>query len=123
MNGFDWYLLGWKRAFDTRGRSRRKEFGYFILVNYTLLVVLFGLHVAFENSMGNVFAVAVGIFILAIIVPKLTLIVRRLHDIGVSGWFCLLVFVPFVNIVLLASCLIGDGKPGTNKWGVNPKFS
>jgi uncharacterized membrane protein YhaH (DUF805 family) len=53
-------------------------------------------------------------------VPSLAVGVRRLHDIGKSGWFTLLGFVPIANIVLLV-WLAQDGQPGANEYGPNPK--
>lgn len=54
------------------------------------------------------------LYSLAIIVPFLAAGVRRMHDVGRSGWWILL---PFVNLYF-ACC---DSEPGDNKWGANPK--
>lgn len=66
-----------------------------------------------------------GIISLVLLLPGLGVAVRRLHDIGKSGWWLLLALVPFVNfvfaIVMLIWC-IKDGDKGDNKFGPSPKY-
>ena len=64
--------------------------------------------------------VLILIYVLAILIPSYAVTVRRLHDTGKSGWWLLLMFVPFGNIILLIFCLI-DSTPGPNQYGENPK--
>lgn len=52
------------------------------------------------------FPLLVSLYGLAVLVPGLAVCVRRLHDIGKSGWWVLM-------------CL--DGEPKENQWGANPK--
>lgn len=49
--------------------------------------------------------------------------VRRLHDVGESGWRILIALVPFAGILILAIETLGEGEPGPNKYGPNPKKS
>ncbi|CEN44052.1 Inner membrane protein yhaH [Capnocytophaga canimorsus] len=58
--------------------------------------------------------VLVSICYLAIIVPSIAVGVRRMHDVGKSGWFIL---VPIYNLVL---CLT-EGERGPNQYGPDPK--
>ncbi|ENX35257.1 hypothetical protein F889_00924 [Acinetobacter colistiniresistens] len=46
--------------------------------------------------------------------------VKRWHDIGLSGWFVLLGFVPLVGIMSGLYCLFKGGEDGTNKYGEAP---
>jgi uncharacterized membrane protein YhaH (DUF805 family) len=62
-----------------------------------------------------------SLYTLATIIPSLAVQVRRLHDIGWSGWLVLLNFVPFANIVILLILLFKEGQPGANQYGPNPK--
>ena len=57
---------------------------------------------------------------LAVTLPGLAVSVRRLHDIGYSGWWMLLLIVPFLGPVALfvMFCLAGD--QGDNKYGAAP---
>jgi uncharacterized membrane protein YhaH (DUF805 family) len=58
---------------------------------------------------------------LASFIPSIALGVRRLHDIGYSGWWLLIGFVPFVGGILLLVFALMDSQPGTNRYGPNPK--
>lgn len=57
--------------------------------------------------------------VLALIVPNISVTVRRLHDAGYSGWFYLLNFVPYVGgIILFIFTLLPSAPP--NQWGTGP---
>ena len=75
------------------GRAARSEFWWFFL--FVIVVV----------NIVNFVLVAIseifGLIILALILPHLAVTVRRLHDIGWSGWWVLLGFIPFLNFLLL----------------------
>jgi uncharacterized membrane protein YhaH (DUF805 family) len=124
MSAIDWYQLAWKRAFDIKGRSRRKEFGYFLVPNMLILILLAGAVIALADSEETITWVrsAFWLCLAAIIVPKTTLTIRRLHDIELPGWLFLLGLVPFAGLVLDMFCLLAGSNPRPNKWGVSPKF-
>ena len=61
------------------------------------------------------------IYCLAIIIPGLAVGVRRLHDIGKSGWNCLIGLIPFFGWIILLVWFCKDSQAGKNKWGSNPK--
>ncbi|MEN9692558.1 MAG: putative cytochrome [Actinomycetota bacterium] len=90
------------------GRARRSEFWYFflfsMLLNAAASVVDQGLP---GDMMGNVVSIA-------LLMPSLGVGVRRMHDIGKSGWFIL---IPIYNIFLFAT----DTDPNPNQWGVPAK--
>ncbi len=54
-------------------------------------------------------------------IPLLAISVRRLHDVGYSGFFLLLSLVPLFGIIILLVLFSKDSQPGKNKWGNNPK--
>lgn len=62
-----------------------------------------------------------GLYSLVVLVPGLAVGVRRLHDVGKSGWMLLIALIPLVGAIWLLVLLVTDGEPGTNKWGTNPK--
>ncbi|MBB3824208.1 DUF805 domain-containing protein [Xanthomonas arboricola] len=127
----EWMLLPLKRYADFEGRSRRKEYWMFMLLQAIILVVLtimFGIAAAVMGGDGNpgplawlVFAIMM-IVVLAMMVPSIAVTVRRLHDQDKSGWFYLISFVPYVGglVVLVFMCL--EGTPGPNQYGENPKL-
>ena len=94
------------------GRARRSEFWYFFLLNFLVGIVL---------SLIPVVSFLSAIWTLVILIPFLAVTVRRFHDIGKSGWWFLIVFVPFVGAIVLIVFLCLDSQPGENKYGSNPK--
>lgn len=108
---------------DFKGRARRKEYWMFVLFQIIILIVA----AVLDNLIGLTFSDAVPygwIYIicsLALIVPSLAILVRRLHDVGKSAWFFLIYLIPFVGPIWLLILLFKDSEHGPNKWGDNPK--
>jgi len=113
----NWYLEVLKKYFVFSGRARRKEYWYFVLFNIIAFVVLINIDQAINiPEVSIVFQVfSIGIFI-----PGLAVAIRRLHDVGRSGWFLFIIFVPFGTIWLVVS-LAKPGVNGPNKYGPDPK--
>jgi uncharacterized membrane protein YhaH (DUF805 family) len=121
----EWYRMVWQKYAQFDGRSRRTEYWMFALINLLISMALGAcILVSFLSTrafaVGIAFAVIAGLYSLASIVPGLAVSVRRLHDIGRSGWWLLIDLVPFGCIVLLVFfCL--EGTPGPNQYGPDPK--
>ncbi|MYS24240.1 Uncharacterized membrane protein YhaH, DUF805 family [Streptomyces sp. DvalAA-14] len=109
-----WYIDGLKKYAVFSGRARRKEYWMYTLFNIIAVVVLF----IISHVIGN--AIPSAVYALAVLLPSLGVLVRRLHDTGKSGWFVLLVFVPLADIALLVFLCL-DGERGQNKYGSDPK--
>lgn len=99
----NWYLFVLKRSFNFTDRARRREYGWFYLVNILLIIVFAILtEVCFTIGLENV---ASGLTILsylyqfAIFIPMVSVTTRRLHDLGRSGWWQLL---PYVLVLILS---------------------
>ncbi|MDE8650875.1 DUF805 domain-containing protein [Novosphingobium album (ex Liu et al. 2023)] len=119
----EWMLLPLKRYADFNGRSRRKEYWFFLLGAF-IAAILLGIVEGILGLNGMVFGVygpLTLLLIVAIIVPSIAVQVRRFHDQDKSGWFVLLSFIPFVGglIVLVFMCL--EGTRGPNRFGPDPK--
>jgi uncharacterized membrane protein YhaH (DUF805 family) len=93
------------------GRSRRSAY-WFAYLYYSLVTFAIGIFTAqVDMETGEATNSPIYyIWILGNLLPVLAVGVRRMHDIGKSGWFLL---IPFYNIVLLAT----DSQPGTNDYG------
>lgn len=118
----EWFLTAWSRATDFDGRSRRKEYWMFTLFNCLVCIVLMIPYMAFmRTGIGTFFFILLFAYDLASIVPTLSCTVRRLHDIGSSGWWLLLYMIPGIGLIVLVFLMI-DSQPGTNEYGPNPKF-
>lgn len=115
----DAYKLFWKNYVKFEGRSRRSEFWWVILVNM-IIGIVFGI-LALIPFIGVVFDVLYVIFVIACIIPYFSLYFRRLHDIGKSGAFILLVLIPIVGAIILIIWFAKDSEPGPNRFGDNPK--
>jgi uncharacterized membrane protein YhaH (DUF805 family) len=96
------YFDGMLRYFEVSGRSTRMQYWMFFLIHFVLLV----LAVVADYQLGG-FArprspqLPLTLFVVFVhVIPAITLSVRRLHDIGKSGAWYLLNFVPFGGAVL-----------------------
>ncbi len=105
----NYYLTVLKKYAQFDGRSRRSEFWYFVLVNWIISIAL-----NFVDKSMELPGLVGGIYSLAVFIPNIAVSIRRMHDIGKSGWFIL---IPFYNIYLFTI----DSEQGTNEYGPNPK--
>jgi uncharacterized membrane protein YhaH (DUF805 family) len=55
--------------------------------------------------------------ILVLLLPNMALAVRRLHDTGRSGWWLLLMLVPFVGPLVLLYWYVQPSEEGPNQFG------
>lgn len=118
----EWYLKGLKQYADFSGRARRKEYWMFTLFNVIFAIVAMILDnvlgIAMEESgYGPIY----GLYALALFIPGLAVAVRRLHDVGKSGWFFLVILIPIIGAIWLIALFCTEGEAEANKWGSNPK--
>jgi len=90
------------------GRARRSEYWYFILFDVIIAFVLLFI----DMQMGT--NVLYLIYSLIVLIPRIAVGVRRMHDVGKSGWFLL---IPIYNLILACT----DGVNGDNEYGADPK--
>lgn len=121
MTLFDYYKLFWQRAFNFTGRSRRKEYWAATLFNSIFIFIFLASIFIEDHSISKILYFLYGIFILITFIPNLSLCIRRLHDVGKSGWFYLLGFIPIIGLWPAALILFVDSEPHTNQWGEDPK--
>ena len=109
---------------DFDGRARRRQYWMFVLVYIGLAIVTTIIDLAtgmtFGGPDGQSNGVLTTILSLALFLPSLAIAVRRLHDLGHSGWWVLLGLIPIVNILMLIYFAF-DSQEGPNKYGPNPK--
>ena len=113
----EFYLDPWKKFATFDGRSRRKEYWTFVLINGAINVLLSML----PSVVGTVGWILIGAFALAMIVPTLAVVVRRLHDIGKSGWWMCINFVPAIGGIWFLILMCTNSQAGSNQWGECPK--
>ncbi len=117
----NWYLEVLKKYAVFSGRARRKEYWFFVLFNAIFAIAAMIL----DNILGLAIEdVGYGpfyiLYALATIVPGVAVSVRRLHDIGKSGWYILLAFIPCVGAIILLIFDLTPGDPGDNEYGPDP---
>ena len=119
-----WYIEALKKYAVFSGRSRRKEYWYFVLFSVIVSLVLSAVDALLGtfSSSTNVGLLG-GIYGLAIIIPSIAVSVRRLHDIDRTGWWVLISLVPVIGTIILLVFAVLDGTPGQNRFGPNPKAS
>ncbi|EFA6622002.1 DUF805 domain-containing protein [Escherichia albertii] len=107
------YLAGWKNIFNYKGVATRSEFWSFMSgsVAICLLPLLcWWCAATIDRDYGVFLFYALPVsFLLTLIfaVPAIALVVRRMHDIGHSGWwFAIVVSIPFTGIFLLIMCCL-----------------
>lgn len=110
-NPIDWFVKCLKNYVGFEGRARRKEFWFFTLVQFGLLIIA----QIIDKMLGT--GIFYAIVTLALFLPSLAVAARRLHDIGKSGWWLLLGLIPVIGIIILIIWFIMDTKSDSNRWG------
>lgn len=119
-----WYIDVLKKYTVFSGRARRKEYWMFFLFSAIISIFL----AVIDEFMGWQFEMdgeSLGflstLYYVAVIVPYLAVIFRRLHDTERSGWWILIAFIPIVGVVVLLVFMILQGTKGENRYGPDPK--
>ena len=112
----EWYLKCLRQYADFSGRARRKEYWMFTLFN-AIISFVFGFIIGLLGLPTEV----AYIYSLAVLVPSLAVCVRRLHDIGKSGWMYFIILIPIIGAIWLLVLFCQDSQPEDNEWGSNPK--
>ena len=116
MDLVNYYVGCFKNYVNFNGRARRKEYWMFCLGNVIVSIVL-SIIIAILRLPAGVS----NIYTLAVFLPTLAVAVRRLHDIGKSGVWYLISFIPCVGPIWFLVLMCQDSVPGENEYGVNPK--
>lgn len=108
------------------GRARPSEYWWWALFAVIAQMVPYVLFIALvvrnegSTSMSTVIGVIWVVAWAALLLPSLSVFVRRLHDTGKSGWFFFLGFIPLVGPIILIVFLVTAGDPGANQYGDSP---
>jgi len=118
----NWYLKVLKEYDDFNGRARRKEYWMFILFNIIFAVVALILDFILVIGIEGIgYSPLYGLYALAMLIPGLAVSIRRLHDVGKSGWMILIYLIPLIGAIWLFVLMVTDSNPGENQYGANPK--
>ena len=114
----DAYKKFWQNYVNFSDRSRRSDYWYATLMHIIISLIL---SVLIVSTGVQFFATLASLYSFATFIPGLALVVRRLHDIGKSGWNYLFIFLPIIGQILLFVWFVTDSQPGANQYGLNPK--
>ncbi|MEE2759351.1 MAG: DUF805 domain-containing protein [Candidatus Thermoplasmatota archaeon] len=111
-----------QKYFDFNGRASRSEYWFFylsyVIAVFTAMLGSIMVMMVSESLWALSMIGYVGV-ILGFIAPMLAVTARRLHDVGYSGLWMLIAFVPFGSLVLLVFCLM-EGEGHQNMYGPVP---
>lgn len=126
MESINWFIRALKKYSDFKGRARRKEYWWFILINVLIIIAL-----ATVESVCNISQIELamhlnigllnGTYMLIMLCPTLAVTTRRLHDTNRSGWWQLIYLLPIIGAFVIFIHVLEDSKPGDNYYGKNPR--
>ncbi|MDE0589910.1 DUF805 domain-containing protein [Halocynthiibacter sp. C4] len=106
------------------GRATRPEFWWWALAVFGINIVaqiIDGVLVApmlgftaFQAEAGQPISILV---MLALFLPNIAVAARRLHDIGRSGWWLLIAFIPLIGVLVLIYFYVQPSDQGSNEYG------
>ena len=118
-SGFDHYV-----KFD--GRASRSAYWWWALFVFIIVGIVanvldgvFGLQ-QFREFDGRAYAsggVISSLATLALLLPGLSVTIRRLHDTDRSGWWWLINFIPIIGWIVFLYFMVARGTPGPNRFG------
>lgn len=109
---------GFARYVDFKTRSTRSQYWWF-----TLWSIIFGIVTGIIDvalGMGDTGPIGM-ISSLVLFLPSIAVAIRRLHDIGRSGWWMLLVFIPLIGWIVLIVFYCTKSEGTANRWGPEPQ--
>ena len=113
---FDWFKKVIKNTFNYQGRARRKEYWYYILIASIIILIGFTLDGILDTP-----DTLSGLAGFILFFPSLAVTIRRLHDIGKSGWWYLISAIPLIGSLILLFWNCQETSPETNQWGAPAK--
>ena len=118
MNFVEAIQSGFRNYVGFSGRARRSEFWYWSLFAFLLSIVAGFIDAAIAP--GNEYGPVTAIMGLALFLPGLAVSIRRLHDLGRSGWYFLLILIPLIGAIILLIWFCLRGTVGPNQYGPDP---
>ena len=123
-----YYIDVLKKYVVFSGRARRSEYWYFALFNFLIALVLSVIGITISIASGNFSTMIIAytiswIYGLAVLLPGLGVAIRRLHDIGKSGWMIFINLIPLIGAIWFLVLMCLDSDPSDNEYGPNPKIT
>lgn len=110
-----WYLQVLKNYVGFKGRARRQEFWMFMLFHFIFIWILMLVSMKMDTP------IIYALYYLATVLPMIAVYIRRLHDIGKSGWYILWLLVPLAGLIYMIVLWATEGNRSDNQYGPDPK--
>ena len=120
----NWYLRALSLSTDFNGRATREEYWMFVLFNVVFAIVALILDNIMNLTLrGTPYGIIYILYNVGMIMPALAIAVRRLHDVGKSGWMMLIGLIPIIGGIWLIVLFVQESVPeegdGTDTSSVN----
>ncbi len=105
------------------GRASRSEYWWFFLFTMILQFIALPIDIVvlgYDMMDPGAIQIVGTIAGLALFLPGLCVLVRRLHDLGKSGWWFLIALIPFLGIIVLLVFMVTEGEQLPNQYGEVP---
>ena len=115
----NWYFEVFRKYADFDGRASRSEYWWFFLISIivsSLLSTIDAITGTFNPDYG--IGLLSAVYSLAVFIPSFAVNIRRLHDIGRSGWWLFLHLIPLLGTLVLLFWSIKASEPGENQYGI-----
>ncbi len=103
-----------KKSFVWEGRASRAEFWWFELAQALIIIAA----LIIDQIIGTGFLYIIAV--IALILPSIAVLVRRLHDTDRTGWWFWIYLLPVIGLIVLLVFTLTGGDEGDNKYGPNP---
>ena len=127
MNPIDSMITCFQKYVGFEGRASRSEYwwSYLGMAVISIALQIIGIVGAIalgsiNESLGVLFGLVAFAGIFALLIPSLSVSVRRLHDTGKSGWMLLIILIPCIGFILWLVWMIEDGQAHANAYGPVP---
>ena len=84
------------------------------------MAILVGIGATIIDAIIGTFGVVSGLAALALLLPNLSVAIRRLHDTDHTGWWVLIGLIPIIGFIVLLIFYLRQSDPGENQYGPPP---
>lgn len=112
-----------RRTFDFRGRSRRRDYWLFVAWQLPIFIIalILGFNIVPEGDGFDAILGAPLVHMAVFGLPTLALQVRRLHDSDKRGWWLVVSLLPYLGLGWLIFLMAQQGTWGPNRFGPDPR--
>ena len=111
---------GFKNSFSLSGRASRSEYWFWVLGGVVFQLTMFIGSLVFIVMEIPILPGLMMIAPLLLVPGSITLVIRRLHDLGMSGWMWLVALVPILGTIYLIYLFVQEGDMEENAYGAVP---